>query len=158
MLHFYLIYSIYTPYTPYKTLDKNILSHMELDLNDIIHTTIYIYIYKIPYIIHNSHKTILLQTAKTNSKIYSWLVQSCPVHTIPITPHIIFKYYFTCSFYLRYFMFYYINYWKKTRSHTFKELLIIYLTLLSQSLKMASSKPKNVAKCSLKFVYIIKLH
>jgi len=31
------------------------------------------------------------------------------------------------------------------RPHHFKVLLIVYLTLLSQSLKMASSKPKNVA-------------
>ena len=34
------------------------------------------------------------------------------------------------------------------RPHNFKVLLIIYLTLLSQSLKMASSKPKNAAMFS----------
>jgi len=34
------------------------------------------------------------------------------------------------------------------RPHNLKVLLITYLTLLSQSLKMASSKPKNVAMFS----------
>jgi hypothetical protein len=44
----------------------------------------------------------------------------------------------------------------QTRYRHFKASLIIYLTLLSQNLKMASSKPKHVAMFFL-IVYIIRL-
>jgi hypothetical protein len=46
---------------------------------------------------------------------------------------------------MQYIKIYCINYWMQTRFRHLKSLLIIYLIILSQSMEMATSKPKHVA-------------
>jgi hypothetical protein len=96
--------------------------HIKIHLSDPLHKRYNIstkYIACIPHMkpwtqtSHHMRKCIWKKNhTKTNSEIYSQCLWSYPVHTIPSTPYIIFKFDFTCLFYstLFYIFIYYINY------------------------------------------------